>query len=110
SHLFRRGKWTIEMLKELADNITLNQRRAYGVLLKYYLNPTHFFKYVQAVKAISAVELEQLVEAIPEDWLPDRLERQALVEFLTARCGKVDWVMRQLTDLIPDINRRSHLD
>jgi len=110
SHLFRRGKWTIELLKELADNITLNHRRSYGVLLKYYLKPTHFSKYVQAVKAIQATELEQLVETIPEDWLPDRLERQALLEFLTARCGKVDWVMRQLTDLIPDINRRSHLD
>lgn len=110
SHLFRRGKWTTEMLKDLTENITLNHRRSYGVLLKYYLKPTHFFKYVQAVKDIPGEQFTDLIDSIPEVWLPDRGERQALLEFLVARCGKVDWVMRQLTDLIPDIHRRTNIN
>ncbi|MDF2875850.1 MAG: hypothetical protein K0R22_2533 [Sporomusa sp.] len=108
SHLFRRGKWTIEMLKEMTDNITLNHRRSYGVLLKYYLKPTHFFKYVQAVKNIPDTGFSEFIDTIPEVWLPDPGERQALLEFLIARRGKVEWVMRQLTDLIPNINRSAN--
>lgn len=109
SHLFRRGKWTIEMLKQLTEGITLNHRRSYGVLLKYYLKPVHFFKYVQIVKNIKDNELAEFVESIPGEWLPDPDERQALQEFIIARRDKVDWVMRRLTDLIPNINRSADL-
>lgn len=105
SHLFRRGKWNIEMLRGMTDGITLNRRRSYGVLLKYYLRPKDFYTYTQAIKEISPEEFAQFVESIPEEWLPDKAERQALLDFIVSRCEQVGWVTGQLVDLIPDINR-----
>lgn len=105
SHLFRRGKWNIDMLKELTDSITLNRRRSYGVLLKYYLRPNDFFTYARVIESIPPAQFEQFVESIPEEWLPDNDERKALLEFMVARCEKVGWVTGQLVDLIPNINR-----
>ncbi|WP_425059652.1 hypothetical protein SCACP_02480 [Sporomusa carbonis] len=110
SHLFRRGKWTIDMLAKLADNITINHRRAYGVLLKYYLKPIDLFAYAHTIKNIPDVDLSHLLESIPEEWLPDMAERQALLEFLIARRDKADWVAGQVAGLIPDINRSAKID
>lgn len=109
SHLFRRGKWTIQMLRDMTDRITLNHRRSYGVLLKYYLRPKSFYTYAQAVKNIPQEEIVQFVENIPEKWLPDKCERDVLLEFITARCEKVGWVTGRLVDLIPNINRGSDI-
>jgi len=105
SHLFRRGKWTIAMLNELAETITINHRRSYGVLLKYYLRPAHLFKYAAMVKAIEDARLNGFVDGIPEEWLPDKTERQALLDFLVVRRDKVCWVAEELSRLIPDIHR-----
>ncbi|WP_371365525.1 hypothetical protein SRRS_02670 [Sporomusa rhizae] len=107
SHLFRRGRWTIEMLKNMTDSITLNHRRSYGVLLKYYLNPKHFLHYAQIVEKISDEELLAFVESIPQEWLANIEERQALGEFLIARRGKATWVAERLSELIPNVNRRT---
>jgi hypothetical protein len=105
SHLFRRAKWTIAMLKELAEPITLNHRRSYGVLLKYYLRPAQIFKYAAVIRDIGDAELAQFVSNIPEEWLPDQEERLALIEFLTIRRDKVGWIAEQLCQLIPNIHR-----
>lgn len=109
SHLFRRGKWTIKMLKDMTESITINHRRSYGVLLKYYLRPKNFYTYAQAVKNIPQEEFVEFVTGIPEEWLPDMGERQALLEFIISRCEKVGWVTGKLVDLIPNINRSSDI-
>lgn len=109
SHLFRRGKWTIQMLRDMTDGITLNHRRSYGVLLKYYLRPKNFYTYAQVVKNIPQEDIVQFIESIPDEWLPDREERQVLLEVITARCEKVGWVTGKLVDLIPNINRGANI-
>ncbi|SDF22525.1 HipA family kinase [Sporomusa acidovorans] len=110
SHLFRRGKWTINKLKELVDTITINHRRSYGVLLKYYLKPEQLFNYAAAVKAIGDDKLARFMDGIPEEWLPDGTERQALHEFLLARRDKADWVAEKLSRLIPNVHQGSDMD
>lgn len=105
SHLFRRGKWTIPMLNELAETITINHRRSYGVLLKYYLRPAQLFKYAALVEDIADARITGFVEGIPEEWLPDKQERQALLDFLISRRDKACWVAEELSRLIPDIHR-----
>lgn len=107
SHLFRRGKWTIDMLKEMTDTITLNHRRSYGVLLKYYFNPELFAHYAQLVEKIADEKLIGFVESIPQEWLANKGERQALTEFLIARRSKAAWVAERLSELIPNVNRRT---
>lgn len=109
SHLFRRGKWTIAMLKELTETITINYRRSYGVLLKYYLSPSQLFKYAAVVKELTDHKLTEFVEGIPEEWLPDKAERQALLEFIVARRDKAGWVAEELSRLIPNIHRRADI-
>lgn len=109
SHLFRRGKWTIAMLEELAETITVNHRRSYGVLLKYYLRPAQLFKYATAVENIEDAKFTLFVEGIPEEWLPDKAERQALLEFLVIRRDKACWVAEQLSKLIPNIHRSADI-
>lgn len=105
SHLFRRGKWTIPMLNELVETITINHRRSYGVLLKYYLRPAHLFRYAALVKDIGDAKISGLIEGIPEEWLPDKKERQALLDYLIGRRDKACWVAEELSRLIPDIHR-----
>ncbi|WP_371376324.1 HipA family kinase [Sporomusa aerivorans] len=109
SHLFRRGKWTIGMLRELTDTITINHRRSYGVLLKYYLHSAQFLQYAKKVTEIPRELFSQFVQDIPREWLPEQEERQALLEYITARSDKAYWVAEKLSELIPDINRRSNI-
>lgn len=109
SHLFRRGKWTISMLQALTDTITLNYRRSYGVLLKYYLRPDHLFAYAAAVEKLDETQLVAFTDSIPAGWLPEKTERQALLAFIAARCKKACWVAEQVSRLIPDIHRSADI-
>lgn len=109
SHLFRRGKWTMAMLKELAETITINHRRSYGVLLKHYLTPAQIFKYAAAIKDLEESRLTEFVDDIPEEWLPDKAEREALLEYLIVRRDKVCQVADELVRLIPNIHRRTDI-
>ena len=77
------------------------------MLLKYYLNPNHFLHYAQIVEKISDEELLAFVESIPQEWLANINERQALGEFLIARRSKATWVAERLSELIPNVNRRT---
>ena len=108
SHLFRRGRWTPEVLKELAGDITVSTRRVYGLLLKYYLQPDDFCFYAAAIQSWQDEELAEVVMQIPETWLPDPGERQALLEHLRVRRAMVDDVLAAITSLIPP-SRRSEL-
>lgn len=101
SHLFRRGRWTINSLMDLEDDLTVNTRRTYGLLLKHYLYPQDFADYAAAIKALGDEELEQAVNTIPEEWLPDADERRALAHHLAVRRNRIDAIVERLVSLIP---------
>ena len=105
SQLFRRGRWTPELLKQLACDVTVSTRRVYGLLLKYYLQPSDFHCYGEAIKSWQDEELAEVVRQIPETWLPDTGERQALIEHLQVRRSMVDDVLAVITAYIP-VSRR----
>ncbi len=106
SHLFCRARWTVEILTELENNMTVNTRRVYGLLLKYYLQPSDFDRYSLAIKSLSDDALAQAVASIPQLWLPDNIERQALVRHLCIRRNLVDEIIGALVAHLP-IGRRS---
>lgn len=108
SHLFLKGRWTPESLRRLAGRLKVNQRRVYGELLKRYLCPADFEPYAQALRRLSNEEIEGMVGQIPEEWLPLREERLALIEHIMLRRDMVDDICRSIFALIPDIDRSTH--
>ncbi|MDD4600078.1 MAG: hypothetical protein PHQ46_03335 [Negativicutes bacterium] len=110
SHLFKKGRWTVNWLTKLEPKIIMNYRRAYGWLLKYYLTAEDFKGYITKVEAITDNEIEELVDAIPAEWLSDEKERQALVHYITARRNMIEEIARPLLTLLPDVDRGAEVD
>ena len=106
SHLFRNGRWTPESLQLLAQDVSVSTRRVYGLLLKHYLQPSDFTCYGEMVKALTNEELVGVVGAIPELWLPDAGERQALIHHLCIRRNLVDDVIAAIVSIIPANRQR----
>lgn len=109
SHLFVRGRWNSKILEKLSARIVVNRRRAYGWLLTYFFTSGDFTPFVARVKDIVEDELVQLVEDIPQEWLPKTEERTALLAYMIKRCQMVDQIALRLCQSIPDVNRRTHL-
>lgn len=110
SHLFRRGRWTVESLTKLAGRIRVNKRRTFGWLLKHYLSKADFDFYISRVKAITDHQLCCLVARIPQEWLPERREREALTDYLIKRRDMIDRIAAPLLQLIPDVDRAAKID
>lgn len=110
SHLFRRGRWTEELLAELAPKIKINRIRTYGTLLRSCLRPEFFDSYLLKIRQLSDDFLQSLVEEIPVEWLPHASDRQALHRFLVTRRDMAGDIVTCLCALIPDKNRRADID
>lgn len=110
SHLFRRGRWTVESLAKLAGRIRVNKRRTFGWLLKHYLSRADFEFYIGRVKAITDHQFRLLVARIPQEWLPAQSEREALTDYLIRRRDMIEQIAAPLLQLIPDIDRASKID
>lgn len=105
SHLFYRGRWTVESLHRQQEMIKINCFRLYGILLKHYLKPEHFSKYLAAFTALSDDAFMKLVESIPQEWEASGARRQALFTYLVRRRELADKIVASLCQLIPDQNR-----
>jgi hypothetical protein len=106
SHLFRRGRWNVDALARLERKVSVNYRRAYGWLLKYYLTAEDFYPYMTKVRALTDEALSDIVLDIPLEWLPREEERQALLKFMIVRRDMVDEIARRLYALIPNVHWR----
>lgn len=85
SHLFRSSRWTIPHLHSLSKIIKLYYRYSYGLLLSKWLSPAHFLPYAEKIRAMSQEYIVTIIKEIPEEWLPDEAERQALIEYISIR-------------------------
>jgi len=108
SHLFIRGRWTVSSLAHLVDRMTVNRVRVYGWLLRNFLIPEDFTPYVTAVKEITNESLHGLVASIPEEWLPNRDERNALLQYMVVRCEMVDSIVQKIYRSLSNMNRRTY--
>lgn len=106
SHLFKRGRWTVAQLASLENDLSVNTRRTYGLLLKYFLQPEDFIPYAKAIRRWSDEYLTQTIAAIPEQWLTDQAERQALLNHLLCRRNRIDEIMASLIRLIPQAHHK----
>lgn len=101
SHLFKRGRWTVAQLSALENDLSVNTRRTYGLLLKHFLKPEDFTPYARAIREWTDEYLAQTVAAIPEQWLAEQTERQALLRHLIYRRDLIDQITARLVGLIP---------
>jgi len=108
SHLFIRGRWNIQSLEKLVNRIHINRLRTYGWLLKHFLTPSDFAPYVTKVREISQVQLTQLVQNIPQQWISRDLEREALLRYMIKRCDMIDDIVAMLCQSIPDVHRSTY--
>lgn len=98
SHLFKRGVWTIRTLEKLSQEIEINKRRCYGLLLKHFFTREHLESYVQKIKQLADDQLSSIVAGIPVEWLPDKNERQALLQYLIVRRDMTDEIAAKLCE------------
>lgn len=110
SHLFKHAKWTVAYLNKLADEISINTHKMFGVILKKYLQPECFTPFITRIKTMDYDEIEKIISALPEEWLADINERKALAEFVAVRLSMAEKVSDRLCLLIPDKHRRSDID
>lgn len=101
SHLFRTGRWTIQHIHNLSTLIKPYYRYAYGLLLRDWLSPPHFLPYVERVKEMSGAYINNVVKEIPEEWLPDDAERQALTKYIALRRDMVEDILEIVYRHIP---------
>ncbi|WP_110954269.1 HipA family kinase [Anaerosinus massiliensis] len=104
SHLFGSGRWEKENLAIMLNGVKLNKRRAYGTLLRHYLQEGDFVSYVEKFQTITKEQIEQIVDDIPEEWLSDIETRAELKTFLLTRCKMAEEVAAMLTASIPNVN------
>jgi len=109
THLFGRGRWTAEILAKLADKIVLNWRGAFGWLLGNALAPYDFAPYVARWQAMTDGQCGELISRIPEEWLPEAGEREALRQFLIRRRDLAGAAAAKICSLIPDKHRRAKI-
>lgn len=101
SHLIRSGTWTLKTINALSGAIFSYYRQSYGLLLNSYLCSQDFLPYIEKVANISNEDIENLVQEIPREWLPDSAERQAFQEFIIIRTGMVEKIWDVLCNHIP---------
>jgi hypothetical protein len=101
SHLFIYGKWTEKLLERLGTKIKIYYHYSYGWLLRYYLSYKDFFPYLEIVSKISNEQIEQLVQEIPLEWLPDKQEKQALINYIKLRRDRLEELWEKLSKHIP---------
>ena len=104
SHLFLSGNWTLESLTTLATRISIYYRYSYGLLLKDGLSPEDFIPYVEKVMKLSDEQLEIIVKDIPEEWLTEDSEREALIQYVQIRRELVQKIYNSLCRYIVRIH------
>ncbi len=105
SHLFIYGKWTTALLNQLSKKIKVYYHYTYSLLLNYYLCAQDFLPYLEIVAKISDEQIGNLVRDIPLEWLPDELERQALIDYIQLRQDLLEPIWNKLCRYIPRSRR-----
>lgn len=98
SHAFRRGRWDVALLEALVSEVRVDRNRAYGVLMKHYLRAADYAVYADRLENMSAEFIAEMIAAIPQEWLPDAAERQALARYLWERRCYVAPLVQALTE------------
>lgn len=106
THLFGSGCWHRENLMRYADVVRINDRLAYGCLLRRYLKPMDFQPYLDKIHAVVPEKINAILEEIPAVWL-DEDDRRSVKAVVMARLSMADRIADVLCRLIPNQHRRA---
>lgn len=107
THLFGSGCWRSDNLTRYADVIRINNRLAYGVLLKRYLRSADFKPYMERIAALTPDKIKAILDDIPSAWL-DESDRQTAEAVIARRISLTEQIVEALSLLIPDKHRRAN--
>ena len=102
SHLLRSGTWTVKALEKMATRKRVYYRYNYGILLRECLFTHDFLPFAERVRSLSDSIIDQAVDEIPVEWLPDQNERKAMAQYIKLRCSMLDEMLRKLYRQIPE--------
>jgi hypothetical protein len=102
SHLFESGSWTLGSLNSLRSKINIYYRDCYGLLLRKCLSPQDFLPYLEKITQLTDEHIVNLVQEIPNEWLPEKSERQELIHYIKLRRDMVDKIREKLCNHIPE--------
>jgi len=102
SHLFKSGRWTRAALDALSAKLRIYYHYSFGLLLRDRLSPPDFLPYLDKVAKLGNEQIDSLVRAVPEKWLPaDAPEREALARFIKIRRDMAEDIWDKLCKHIP---------
>lgn len=101
SHLFRSSRWNIDSLQKLGTKIKVYYYQHYRNLLKDILSAQDFVPYREKIKNLSNEIIDNIVEEIPKEWLPDEAESKALANYIKLRRDMTDEIWEKLSKFIP---------
>jgi hypothetical protein len=108
THIFGSGNWQCEDLLRRRGLISLNRRRAYGVLLKKYLKEADFLPFAARLKNLSKETVGEIMAKMPP-WLK-KSEMLAAEDYINWRLAMTDEILAEILRLLPDKHRRSDFD
>lgn len=106
SHLLGSGRWTAESLKERAPKIEINQRLAYGWLMRHYVGADRLMKYAERIGSLQEEEIKTILGEIPTAWLTDT-DKEAFLRFWQTRQSMVTEIAERLASFAADQHRRT---
>ncbi len=101
SHLFKSGRWTLESVEYLGSQLKIYYKYSFGLLLKDRLTPEDFLPYLAKVTSLSDAEIDDLVEEIPAEWLPEGPVLETLMKFIKLRRDLAEEIRDKLCKYIP---------
>lgn len=106
SHLLGSGRWTEESILRRSESHEINQRRAFGWLLRHYLTWEKLAPYAARINSITDDEVADIIAEIPPAWLTDA-ERDIVLRFWQTKRPQTEEVAERIASLAADIHRRA---
>lgn len=106
SHLLGSGRWSAESLGERVTKIEINQRLAYGWIMRHYAGYDRLMKYAERIGSIKEEEIETILREIPTAWLSDT-DKEAFRRFWQTRQSMVTEIAEKIALLATDQHRRT---
>jgi len=101
SHLFRSSRWNIDSLEKLGTKIKIYYYQHYRNLLKDVLSAQDFIPYIEKINKLTNDGIDDIVQQIPKEWLPDESESKALADYIKLRRDMTDEIWEKLSRFIP---------
>ena len=104
SHLFGSGRWTEESLLRRREAADINDRRAFGWLLRHYLTRARLAPHIARIQSVTDEEVCEILDEIPPAWLSEE-DKAVAYALWQSRRAQAEEVAEQLVHSAADMHR-----